>query len=296
MMISTNIAPVVAGVDGSCDARLAVDFAAWEANRAHVPLRLVYGFQPVRVYGMFAVGYDLEVQVRELRDMLSKEAARITQRYPDLTVTTEVVRGVPSGVLVDESASASLVVVGSRGLGGFATLLAGSVSAQVAAHAKTPVIVVRPAADGTVHLPGTGPVVVGVDGSTGSAAAIEFAFEEAAARSTDLIAVYAWGILPRGVGDDDPYQEQQAAETALAEALAGWQDKYPAVHVQHRAIHSLVPVHTILDESQDASLIVVGPRGRGGFAGLLLGSVGDGLVRHASAPVAVVHTHPSATS
>jgi nucleotide-binding universal stress UspA family protein len=293
MMISTNIAPVVAGVEGSEDARLAVDLAAWEADRRHVPLRLVCGFQPVQVYGMVAVGYDLEVQVRELRDMLSKEAARITQRYPDLTVATEVIRGLPSGVLVDESASASLVVVGSRGLGGFATLLAGSVSAQVAAHAKAPVIVVRPPA---AHLPGAGPVVVGVDGSTGSAAAVEFAFEEAAARGTGLIAVYAWGILPKGAGDDDPFQEQQAAETALAEALAGWQDKYPDVHVQRRAIHSLVPVHTILDESQDASLIVVGPRGRGGFAGLLLGSVGDELVRHASAPVAVVHTHPSATS
>jgi nucleotide-binding universal stress UspA family protein len=297
MMISTNIGPVVAGVDGSEDARLAVDLAAWEADRRHVPLRLVYGFQPVQVYGMVAVGYDLEVQVRELRDMLSKEAARITKRYPDLTVATEVIRGVPSGVLVDESASASLVVLGSRGLGGFATLLAGSVSAQVAAHAKTPVIVVRPpAGHAAAHLPGTGPVVVGVDGSTGSAAAVEFAFDQAAARGTGLIAVYAWGILPKGAGDDDPFQEQQAAETALAEALAGWQDKYPDVHVQRRAIHSLVPVHTILDESQGASLIVVGPRGRGGFAGLLLGSVGDGLVRHAGAPVAVVHTQSSATS
>jgi nucleotide-binding universal stress UspA family protein len=133
-------------------------------------------------------------------------------------------------------------------------------------------------------------VVVGVDGSTGSAAAVEFAFEEAAARGTGLLAVYAWGVMPYDAGTDDPRIEQRVADTALAEALAGWQDKYPEVPVEHRAMHSLVPVHTILDQSAGAGLIVVGPRGRGGFAGLLLGSVGDGPVRHADAPVAVVHT------
>jgi nucleotide-binding universal stress UspA family protein len=296
-MTITTVAPVVAGVDGSTDAGLAIDLAAWEADRRHAPLRLVCGFRQVYAYGVLATGYDLDRQVRDLDDMLIAESARIGRRYPDLVVHTEVVGGVPASVLVDESASAQLVVVGSRGLGGFASLLLGSVSAQVAAHAKAPVIVVRPPATrGAREMPGNGPVVVGVDGSTGSAPAVEFAFDEAAARGTGLIAVYAWGVMPYDAGNDDPRVEQHLADTALAEALIGWQEKYPEVPVQHRAIHSLVPVHTILDQSGDAGLIVVGPRGRGGFAGLPLGSVGDGLVRHAAAPVAVVHTHPATTS
>jgi len=296
-MTNTVVAPVVAGVDGSADAQLAVDLAAWEADRRHAPLRLVYGFRPVYVCGVATIGYDLDRQVRDLDNMLIAESARVSRRYPDLPVATEVVQGAPASVLLDESAAAQLVVVGSRGRGGFASLLLGSVSAQVAAHATSPVVVVRPpAARGTRELPGNGPVVVGVDGSTGSAAAVEFAFEEAAARGTGLIAVYVWGVMPYDAGDDDPRVEQDGPDAALADALAAWQDKYPEVPVSHRAVHSLVPVHTILDQSADAGLIVVGRRGRGGFAGLSLGSVGDGLVRHAKAPVAVVHTHHTTTS
>jgi len=306
-MTNTVVAPVVAGVDGSADARLAIDLAAWEADRRHAPLRLVYGFRQVYAYGVVGTAYDLDRQVRDLDDMLITESARIARRYPDLIVRTEVVGGVPASVLVDESASAQLVVVGSRGLGGFASLLLGSVSAQVAAHATSPVIVVRPpsrggttgggdTARGAREIPGNGPVVVGVDGSTGSAAAVEFAFEEAAARGTGLLAVYVWGVMPYDAGGDDPRFEQDGPDAALTEALAGWREKYPEVPVSHRAVHSLVPVHTILDQSADAGLIVVGPRGRGGFAGLPLGSVGDGLVRHAKAPVAVVHTHHTTTS
>lgn len=295
-MIAIPVPPVVAGVDGSADARLAVDLAAWEADRRAAPLRLVCALQPVYAYGMVSVGFDIEAQARDLRDILVAEAARVRQRYPDLTVETEVVHGAPAGVLVDESASAQLVVVGSRGRGGFAALLTGSVSAQVAAHGKAPVIVLRPPAVlGTRETPGTGPVVVGVDGSTGSAAAVAFAFDEAAARGTGLIAVYAWGVQAGDPTPDDPHLAQRAAESTLDEALAGWSDKYPHVPVRSRAIHSLVPVHTILDESAHAGLIVVGARGRGGFAELLLGSVGDGLVRHAHAPVAVVHSHPTTT-
>jgi nucleotide-binding universal stress UspA family protein len=291
-MTITTVAPVVAGVDGSEHAGLAVDVAAWEADRRHAPLRLICGFQPVYVYGLVTVDADLDRQVRDLDDMLTIESARVSRRYPQLTVTTEVVRGVPASMLVDESASAQLIVVGSRGLGGFASLLIGSVSAQVAAHAHAPVIVVR----GAREIPGPGPVVVGVDGSTGSAAAVEFAFEEADARGTGLIAVYAWGIVPADAGRDDPHLEQGVADAALIEALASIREKYPEVPVQYRAKHSVVPVPTILDESAGAGLIVVGPRGRGGFAGLLLGSVGDGLVRHANTPVAVVRTHPTTTS
>jgi len=305
-MTNTTVAPVVAGVDGSADAQLAVDLAAWEADRRHATLRLVYGFRPVYVCGVATIGYDLDRQVRDLDNMLIAESARVARRYPDLPVATEVVRGAPASVLLDESAAAQLVVVGSRGRGGFATLLLGSVSAQVAAYAASPVIVMRPpsrggttgggdTARGARDIPGSGPVVLGIDGSTGSAAAVEFAFDEAAARGTGLIAVYPWGTMPYDAGVDDPRVDQHTADTALADALAAWQDKYPEVPVSHRAVHSLVPVHAILDQSAGAGLIVVAPRG-GGFAGLPLGSVGDSPVRHASAPVAVVHTQHTTTT
>jgi nucleotide-binding universal stress UspA family protein len=296
-MTNLTVAPVVAGVDGSADAGLAVDLAAWEADRRHAPLRLVCGFRPVYAYGMVSTGYDLVRHVRDLDDMLLAESARVARRYPDLPVATEVVQGGPASVLVDKSRAAQLVVVGSRGLGGFASLLLGSVSAQVAAHAKAPVIVVRPpAVEGSRDIPGSGPVVVGVDGSTGSPAAVQFAFEEAAARRHELIALYAWGTMPYDGGDNNPWVGQDIADTALAEALLGWREKYPEVPVQHHAIHSLAPVQTILDQSAGAGLIVVGPRGHGGFTGLLLGSVGDALVRHAKAPIAIVHTHRTTVS
>ncbi len=289
-MTNTTTAAVIAGFDGSDDARAAADLAGWEADRRRLPLRLIHGFQAAPPYGVAGLAYDPQIPIRDCRAMLNAEAARIRERYPDLVVDTAVIGGSPAGVLVDESKTASLVVVGSRGLGGLIGMLAGSVSSQVAAHAHAPVVVVRPPAGKatTPPAPGTGPVVVGVDGSTGSVAAIGFAFEEAAARGTELVAVYAWGTLPADAGGE-PDQEQRAAETALADALGRWRARYPAVQVRPRAVHSLTPVHTIIDESHGASLVVVGPRGRGGFAGLLLGSVGDGLVRHAPAPVTVVH-------
>jgi len=90
-MTNTVVAPVVAGVDGSADARLAIDLAAWEADRRHAPLRLVCGFRQVYAYGVVATGYDLERQVRDLDDMLIAESARVARRYPDLPVATEVV-------------------------------------------------------------------------------------------------------------------------------------------------------------------------------------------------------------
>jgi nucleotide-binding universal stress UspA family protein len=228
--------------------------------------------------------------------MLHAVATDVQGRYPDLTIETSVTAGDPAGVLVEESRTASLVVVGSRGLGGIRGMLAGSVSAQVAAHAHAPVIVVRPPAadDPEPDRAGTG-VVIGVDGSPGSTAALEFAFEEAEAHGNRLVAVYAWATPPTtnlGPITDrhfDPVEAQQEADRVLAEVLAGWQEKHPDVAVERRAVYSLNPLDTLLTESRDAAVIVVGPRGRGGFAGLLLGSVSDGLVRHAHRPVAVVH-------
>ena len=290
--------PVVVGVDGSADSRRATGYAAGEAARRHLPLRLVHGLQPPTMYsaGTF-VAVEIGAVVADVRAMLLENATKVHARYPSLKVTTAVIAGYPAAVLVGVSRAASLVVVGSRGFGGLRGMLAGSTGAQVAAHAHAPVIVVRPPAAEDAQLPpdpGTG-VLVGVDGSTGSAAALDFAFAEAGAHGSQLTAVYAWDSPPTtNLGPItrrhyDPVEAQEEADRMLSEALAGWQEKYPGVRVTRRAVHSLNPLATLVAQSREAALVVVGARGRGGFAGLRLGSVSDGLVRHAHRPVAVVH-------
>jgi nucleotide-binding universal stress UspA family protein len=295
--------PVLVGVDGSADSRDAVAYGAWEARQRHLPLRLVHGLVPAPTFGIApTVPAVTEALFTDARALVAEAAAGVRRTDSDLPVGTAVIAGGPAGVLVEEAAHAALVVVGSRGLGGYAGLLAGSVSIQVATHAPVPVVVLRHSAPpaGPPAVPGTGPVVVGVDGSAGSMTALEFGLDEAAARGTGLIAVYAWAVPPRGnLGPITPshYDEREARDEAdrlLAEALAGWDDKYPDVPVERRVVHSFNPLLTLLEESTSASLIVVGPRGHGGFVSLLLGSVADGLLRHAHRPVAIVHASRSA--
>jgi nucleotide-binding universal stress UspA family protein len=277
--------PVVVGVDGSPDAGAAAEYGAWEAEHRRLPLRLVHVHQPPIMYGpSMAAAYGTDEPLRDAQAVLRGAIDALRGQYPGLEVGTVVTAGSPASVLVGESRTAALVVVGARGLGRFEQLLAGSVSAQVATHAHAPVVVLRPAARQEQPSVGSG-VVVGVDGSAGSTAALAFAFEEAAARGTELVAVYAW-VLP---DTREAAEAQQEADRVLAEGIAGWQEKFPEVSVLPRAVRSLNPLATLIDEGAHAQLVVVGPRGRGGFAGLLLGSVSDGLVRHAHRPVAVVH-------
>jgi nucleotide-binding universal stress UspA family protein len=317
--MNTASPPVVVGVDGSADANRAIEYAAWEAGRRHRPLRLVHGFVPVPMFGPTPlVPYNIETPLRATRAMINDMARAASLRHPELALTTSVIAGSPAGVLVEESANACLMVVGSRGRGGFAGLLAGSVSAQVATHAQAPVVVLRPPSPGEQpaaggrhaageepgaggqpvpggppSAPGEGPVVVGVDGSSGADAALAFAFDEAAGRGTELVAVYAWGVAPTGTLGPvtarhyEVREAQDEADRLLAEAVAGWRERYPDVKVDRRAIHTFNPVLTLMEEAAAASLIVVGPRGRGGFASLMLGSVADGLLRHADRPVAI---------
>src|SRR5256885_7840908 len=146
-MTSLHRAPVVVGVDGSPASRVAAEFAAGEASRRGLPLRLVHGLQPPAAYSFGAlIAIDLGAVIRDLRAMLETVATELRIRYPGLEMTTEVTAGDPAGVLIEESRTATLVVVGSRGLGGIRGMLAGSVSAQVAAPAHAPGLVVWPPA------------------------------------------------------------------------------------------------------------------------------------------------------
>jgi nucleotide-binding universal stress UspA family protein len=284
--------PVVAGVDGSDSALEAVRWAAREAHRRRVPLRLIsaFGWTTGHHLGDPGFGTDyITVLLQKARDEVAAAAATASSLAPELAIEQEVITGFPVPVLNGEAARAQLVVLGDRGLGGFTGLLAGSVAVALATHAPCPVVVVRGPAPGASS-PLEGPVVVGIDGSPTSEAALAFAFEAADLRGVPLVAVHTWtdyqiestmvAVLEGDAIDADEHR-------LLAERLAGWSEKFPDVPVQ-RLVTRYRPARTLVEQSQHAQLVVVGSRGRGGFAGLMLGSVSHALLHHAACPVAVV--------
>jgi nucleotide-binding universal stress UspA family protein len=198
-------------------------------------------------------------------------------------------------VLQAESTRAELVVLGDRGLGGFAGLLIGPVAVTLAAHAACPIVVVRgPEPDRMVR---SEAVVVGVDGSPTSEAAVAFAFEAAALRGVPLVAVHTWFdmVVDATMAPLIDWDVMEADEReVLAERLAGWAEKYPDVAVR-RLVARDRPARALVEESGRAQLVVVGSRGRGGISGLLLGSVSQTLLHHAACPVAVVQGAPTLT-
>jgi nucleotide-binding universal stress UspA family protein len=285
---------VVVGVDGSAESEAAAAVAAEEAEWRRTTLRLVHAFNwpaPFTLLGLSqAEAQAFDAPLEAASAMLTAVADRVRGEHPGLDVRSEVVAGPAAATLIDESARAAVVVVAARGHGGFAGLLLGSVSAQVSAHAKGPAIVVRRG----VGRPATGPVMVGVDGTPESTAALRFAVAEADGRAVPLIAVWAWWMLPwsnLGPISLRHYDEADAADEArrlLAEAVAGACADYPDVTVEQRATHDINPAQALVDASHEAGLLVVGRHDGTAVGRWLAGSVGEALVRHAACPVAVV--------
>ncbi|NES13544.1 MULTISPECIES: universal stress protein [Micromonospora] len=290
-------APVVVGVDGSASALAAVRMAAREAAARHRPLRVVNAFLwPLLGTPLGPVAVALpDEEVRQEAGKLVAEAVDEAHKVDaELEVTGAVVDGGPVAVLLRESRDAALIVLGHRGLGGFAELLVGSAAVHLSARADCPVLVVRdePRADG--------PVVVGVDGSALSDEAVGFAFAEAAQRGTELVAVRAW-LYPAAVGAReaygdimplvyDPEKLRADEERGLAEALAGWAERYPEVPVRRKLV-AANPARALVEESTDAQLTVVGAHGRGSLGALLLGSVSHAVLHHCRSPLAIVRHH-----
>lgn len=280
---------VVTGIDGSQSALDAARWAADEASRRHDRLRLVYAFgwttEAVGHPGLGERRRDIMLE-HARRDLAAAEAA-VAAHAPGVPVESELVVGYPIGVLVRESRHAELVVVGARGLSRIGGLLLGSVAMALATHGACPVVVVR--GPGQAVAP-TAPVVVGIDGSPVSELALAFAYEEAALRGAPLVAVHTWTDL---VADPviAPLLDWEAIEVdeqvVLGERLAGWAEKFPDVVVR-RVVTRDRPAHALLEEAVGAQLVVVGSRGRGGFAGLVLGSVSHAVLHRSPCPVAVV--------
>ncbi|MFE7765328.1 universal stress protein [Streptomyces sp. NPDC057438] len=286
-------APVVVGVDGSSSSLDAVDLAAREAKVRGCGLTVVHALSWPKKHAPPGTS-PLGQPEGGLRDMIGRMVAEAVERArsaePEVQVTNAVVTGEPLTVLQGQSSKAALVVVGSRGLGGFAGLLLGSTAVHLAAHSHCPVLVVR-------EQPRTArQILLGVDGSPVGDAAVEFAFAEAALRGSPLRALHAWTMwsasMPALQDDSMPYTNpagelEDAEERLMAEALAGRSEKYPGVAVEHTVVRGGAR-EALIEASRDAGLLVVGARGRGGFAGLLLGSVSQALLQHAHCPVAVV--------
>ncbi|WP_350275831.1 universal stress protein [Kribbella sp. HUAS MG21] len=290
--MTTQPAPIVVGYDGSTGSRHALAWATAEAVRTMAPLRLVEALELV-ISTRPAAGHVVPLEaVRTVRTRgLEAVAESVRLHHPHLTVETGLVGGAAPKVLIEAAQDARLLVLGSRGLGGWSGLLVGSVAVQVTTHAPCPVIVIPHELRQHDH---HGPaVVVGVDGSKASAKAIDFAFEQADSLHARVIALHAWTSPYLTYADStsmlafDEEQVRNEARLLVAESVAGAAADHPDVQWTTELVTGS-PAQALVRRAEFADLLVVGSRGRGGFTGLLLGSVSQSALHHAPSPIAIV--------
>ena len=287
---------VVVAVDGSEASKQAVRWAANTANKRGIPLRLASSYTMPQF--LYAEGM---VPPQELFDDLQAEAlekidearAIAHEMAPDIKIGHTIAEGSPIDMLLEMSKSVTMIVMGSRGLGGLSGMVMGSVSGAVVSHAQCPVVVVRE--DSSVNEDNKyGPVVVGVDGSEVSQRATEVAFAEASARGAELIAVHTWmdmqvqASLAGLAAAQQQWDEVEREQTELLiERIRPLAEQYPDVPVK-KVITRDRPVRALAETSEGAQLLVVGSHGRGGFKGMLLGSTSRALLQSAPCPMMVV--------
>ncbi|MFF3072484.1 universal stress protein [Kitasatospora sp. NPDC057936] len=277
---------VLAGVDGSTGSAAAARWAAGEAERRGVPLRLVHAW-PWLTDGRNAMAEPDHLPAAAER-VLADAAAELRAAHPGLDVRTDVVLDAPVDGLVAAAEDAGLLVVGSRGLGGFAGLMLGSVGMAVAARSSVPVVVVRERQEGA----GGSDVVVGVDVQEPDEGVLGFAFAEAARRRARVRAVHGWdlppvfayaGWVPQAA---EISQLEAMEEKMLSLALAGQRELHPGVEVVEEV--RLGAAGALVEASAGAALVVVGRKRRRVELGPRLGRIAHAVLHHAKAPVAVV--------
>ncbi|MEV4471849.1 universal stress protein [Nonomuraea sp. NPDC049504] len=271
---------IVVGVDGSTPATAALEWAAADAQRRGLSLRVVHVCEQSSCGGEAA-----EYCARTL----AAAAERARELTRDVVASTDRLAGNVIETLIEEAAVADSVVLGGRGLGGFAGLVVGSVGLGVAGHAAGPVVIVR------------GPsvvqhdqVVVGYDGSAHSEAAMQYAVDQARAREVRLRVVYAWQApiySPYAVAHQHLVQAVYEEEIRAAdEHVTRWREKNPDIRITGEQVAGH-PVNALTKAGGTADLVVVGSRGLGGFASAVFGSVSHGVLHHLACPVAVVRPH-----
>ncbi|MFG2631380.1 universal stress protein [Streptomyces sp. NPDC048473] len=285
--MTTTELPVIAAVDGSSHSREALDWAAHEAVRRGLPLVIVHARTPNRRTGQ-------ETQQREAEELLTRSVRRVSEIAPDLHPSTLAPLDFPSAALTSLSRDASLVVVGSRGLGGFRSLMLGSNSLATASMAQCPVVVIHSGPsdeDEAEAAEAFCDIVAGVAADESSEAVLEFAFATAASRpGARLRIVHGWTMFSSMLCGGPVFDRDAAAgaaERTLAELTAGWREKYPQVEVVREPVGGSAP-RTLVTASATAALTVIGRRRGGESLGLGLSPVAQTTLTHALGPVAVV--------
>ncbi len=287
---------IVVGVDGSPSSDMAVRWGAQEAGMRNIPLSLVHVVERPP-WGLFALGGGALPPPYETNESLKNEGQEIISAAVELAkdstqngslaqLDVEVYFSAIGPALFDLSTQAQLIVVGSRGHSRVDRVLLGSVSTGLIHHARCPVAVIHDEVPVAAQ-PSQLPVVVGIDGSPASESATAIAFDEASWRGVELITVHAWSDAHASDIPSVEWSAQQAVgEEALAERLAGWRERYPDVSVRRRIVLD-APARHLLEEAESSQLLVVGSHGRGGFPGMLLGSVSTAVAQAARVPVIV---------
>ncbi|GHE49268.1 universal stress protein [Streptomyces capitiformicae] len=284
--------PLVVGVDGSDSSLQAVDWAVDEAARLGLPLRLVYASLWERYEaGRPSFSTDRPAEEVMAQHIAASAAERARLRNPEVKVSSDVLPDDAVSTLLHAAHESFALVTGSRGRGGVAGILLGSVSLTVAARAVCPVVVVR--GEERNRQGSFGRVVVGVGDSTDGSAAVRFALREAEVRGCALTAVRAWRRPAHGHLEDQPLivvatgVHEERASDRLTDAFREAVQEHPGVEVHRRPVEGLAH-HVLLEASADADLIVIGALRRHGHFGLQLGRVAHALLHHSQCPVAII--------
>jgi nucleotide-binding universal stress UspA family protein len=283
---------IVVGVDDSAGAAAALRWAAAEARLRGAALTVVHAYyRPAAYWGTTPDATDGEPERRHARQVLDAALHRAVDDLADLPVRGVLHAGRAARGLIEAAAEADLLVLGTRGAGGFEGLLLGSTAEHGARHASCTVVLV-PALAGA----GAGRILVGVDGSPHACAALAWAVGEAELRDAqiDVLSVFEpyrehrpWGAEFMDVASPGwRHRLHRAAEQRAADSIAALPSP-SAVPIQV-TVEAGHPAKALATRSQKSDLVVVGARGQEGFHGLLLGSVTRQLLHHSACPVAVV--------
>lgn len=293
-MSNEKLRPVVVGADGGGTDGPALRWAALHASRTGRPLVLVHASEPealaARAAGAGAPDITALLEAEDARaDNVRAAAARLAEEF-DIEATATVERGSPVRALLEHQDEAAMLVVGTGRKGALEEFVLGTTSIGVAAHSHIPVVVLNPEID--VDALTSGRVAVAIDGSRDSEEAAKAAVAYAAETGATLAAVTAWYLeVVNGYVVTEPespewQQIERDRRTMLEDVLRPWLKEHPDVKVDYVVRRGPI-VSTLTDAAADLDLIVVGSRGRGSFAGRLLGSVSQRVMRGARCPVMV---------